>query len=511
MLDLGIAAFGNDLVAAWRGFASDQGLYYSSFDGSSWSAPATIPGVGSSWGPSLCEFNGRLYAAWRGSGTDEQLYYSSFDGSSWAPQATIPGVASAIGPALAGFGNKLYAAWRGSDIDEQLYYSSFDGSSWAPQATIPDVASAIGPALAGFGNKLYAAWKGSGTNEQLWYTSFDGSSWAPQATIPDVASEIGPTLRVGSGGRLYAAWKGSDDYDQLNDQLWYTSFDGSSWAPQATIPGTDGSSGSLVGASLAVFDNKLYAAWRTTANARQEQLDYSSFDGSSWASPAVIPGTVTALGNPPLSLRTVVDSGTKLNVGNANLFNLSWGMIFNPQANSVGVDADVTEQGSWSSVGPVGCGRNPVTVNAHIEATWDSGPDWNWWDLRDAFASTLWAVMQAVSNPTGYENYSYTELPSVGPFGDGAVVCVDPQFLDWGHYIPAEILITAHDNNTGDPAAQVKVTYSTDQSGGDVGDVCTAALAVLGVAGLPLFTTPETAPLAAVFGAATAFACAFAG
>ena len=47
MLDLGIAAFGNDLVAVWRGFASDQGLYvYSWFDGSRWAPPATIPGAG---------------------------------------------------------------------------------------------------------------------------------------------------------------------------------------------------------------------------------------------------------------------------------------------------------------------------------------------------------------------------------------------------------------------------------------------------------------------------------
>ena len=53
MLDLGIAAFGNDLVAAWKGFASDQGLYYSSFDGTSWSAPATISGVGSSVGEAI--------------------------------------------------------------------------------------------------------------------------------------------------------------------------------------------------------------------------------------------------------------------------------------------------------------------------------------------------------------------------------------------------------------------------------------------------------------------------
>ena len=476
-----------------------------------WAPPTTIPGVGSSRGPSLCQFNGRLYAAWKGSGTDEQLWYSSFDGSSWAPQATIPGAASAIGPALAGFGNKLYAAWRGSGFgsDQGLYYSSFDGSSWAPRATIPGAASAIGPALAGFGNKLYAAWKGSGTNEQLWYTSFDGSSWAPQATIPDVASEIGPTLRVGSGGRLYAVWKGSDDYDQLNDQLWYTSFDGSSWAPQATIPGTDGSSGSLVGASLAVFDNKLYAAWRTPANAGQEQLDYSSFDGSSWASPAVIPGTVTALGNPPLTLHTEITNGEKLNVGNANLFKLSWGMIINPQADEGGVTTSSSEQGSWSTVGPVGCGPNTVTVNATIHANWGSGPSWNWWDLQDAFASTLWAVMQAVSNPTGYENYSYTEFTGGNPFGEGGVVCVDPQFLDWGHYIPAEIQITAQDNNTGDPAAQVTVTYSTeDQSGGSM--ICPELNALVGT-GVALWADPDTAPLAARVGVFTSFACDVAG
>jgi len=444
MLDLGIAAFGNDLVAAWRGFGSDQGLYYSSFDGSSWAPQATIPGAGSSVGPALCEFNGRLYAAWKGSGTDEQLYYSSFDGSSWAPQATIPGVASSIGPALAGFGNKLYAAW-----------------------------------------------KGSGTNEQLWYTSFDGSSWAPQATIPGVASSIGPTLRVGFGGRLYAAWKGSD----TNDQLWYTSFDGSSWAPQATIPGTDGSSGSLVGASLAGFDNKLYAAWRTTANnAGQLQLDYSSFDGSSWASPAVIPGTVRTQ---PISLHTVVDSGAMLNVGDANLFNLSWDVIFN-QATSAGVSADSTKQGSWFTEAAECPGGNTVTVNAHIEADWGSGPGWNWWDLQDAFASTLWAVMQAVSNPTGYENYSRDMVvDDVAP-----VICEPGEFVDWGHYIPAQIIIHAHDNVTGgNDAGSVTVTYSTgDQSGENACDI-------VGELGSVLAIFPPASELAAIVGAGTALLC----
>ena len=98
-------------------------------------------------------------------------------------------------------------------------------------ATIPGAGSSWGPALCEFNGRLYAAWKGSGADKQLWYSSFDGSSWAPQATIPGAASEIGPAL-AGFGNKLYAAWRGSD----TDEQLYYSSFDGSSWAPQATIP-----------------------------------------------------------------------------------------------------------------------------------------------------------------------------------------------------------------------------------------------------------------------------------
>ena len=195
MLDLGIAAFGNDLVAAWRGFGTDDGLYYSSFNGSSWSGPTQIPGAGSTIGPSLAGFGGRLYAAWKGTDAGNALWYSSFDGSSWAPQAQIPGAGSSIGPTLrVGFGGRLYAAWKGSGSDEQLWYSSFDGSNWAPQAQIPGAGSSIGPSLTVFKDTLYAAWRSNeGTNPsmgvsvsnvELWYSSFDGSSWAPQAPIP---------------------------------------------------------------------------------------------------------------------------------------------------------------------------------------------------------------------------------------------------------------------------------------------------------------------------------------
>jgi hypothetical protein len=298
MLNLGITGFGNDLVVAWRGFGNDEGLYYSvntasdgSFDIASWGPPTQIPGVGSSWGPSLCEFNGRLYAAWKGT-AGNALWYSSFDGSSWAPQALIPWVGSSVGPSLAVFDGRLYAAWMGADGDQSLWYSSFDGSSWAPQAQIPGVASNFGPSLAEWNGVLYAAWRGTGTDQSMYYSSFDGSGWAPQAQIPYAASSVGPTLRVGFGNQLYVVWKGIGD----DTQLYYSSSGGSGWAPQAQIPGA----ASSVGASLTAFNDKLYAVWSTVPQYPEgsggpwtEQLDYTQFDGSSWAPPVMIPGTYT--------------------------------------------------------------------------------------------------------------------------------------------------------------------------------------------------------------------------
>lgn len=209
---------------------------------------------------------------------------------------------------------------------------------------------------------------------------------------------------------------------------------------------------------------------------------------------------------PPLTLSTEVDNGEMLNVGNANLPGLSYYMLFNQNANSGGIDAYYTEQGSWSvfSAGPVQCGSTLVTVNAHITANWSGGSNsvgsWTWQDLQQAFASALGTAMQHASNPTAYQNYSYTELAT----GEGAL-CVDPQPTDWGQYIPAAIQITAY-NNAPENAAQqgqVTLTYSTDQGGGDVGDACGAITAADGV--LAIFDV--AAPLAAVVGAFTGIFC----
>jgi hypothetical protein len=133
-------------------------------------------------GPALAEFKDKLYAMWREAGTGDELWYASFDGSKWSAPARIFGRGTSAAPSLAVFRDKLYAAWKGMHSDQTLWYASFDGSKWSGQARIPGASSA-GPHLSVFGDKLYAAWKGMNTDQTLWYASFDGSKWSGQALL----------------------------------------------------------------------------------------------------------------------------------------------------------------------------------------------------------------------------------------------------------------------------------------------------------------------------------------
>ena len=152
-----------------------------------------------------------------------------------------------------------------------------------------------GVSLASFNGRLYMAWKGNATgnvpfDERIWWTTFDGTAWAPQQVVPNVWTSVGPRLAVFEG-RLYLAWKG----EYTDQRIWWTSFDGTSWAPQQRIPGVSTS----VGPALAVFNGLLYAAWKGMEG--DQGIWWSSFNGTSWAPQQQIPG-VSSTGGPSLAL-----------------------------------------------------------------------------------------------------------------------------------------------------------------------------------------------------------------
>jgi hypothetical protein len=76
-------------------------------------------------------------------------------------------------------------------------------------------------------------WKGIDTNQDVWFTTYDGSSWAPQSPVPRVGTNSGVSLSAGPD-RIFMAWRGVDG----DPSLYYTTYDGTAWGAQHNYFGT---------------------------------------------------------------------------------------------------------------------------------------------------------------------------------------------------------------------------------------------------------------------------------
>ncbi|MER6898546.1 hypothetical protein ABT261_33035, partial [Amycolatopsis sp. NPDC000740] len=80
-----------------------------------------------------------LGMAWRGTGTDNLIWWSSFDGGTWSPQQPLTDRRTETAPALGRTGDgQLVMAWRGASGDNLIWWSTYDGSGWSPQQPLTD-------------------------------------------------------------------------------------------------------------------------------------------------------------------------------------------------------------------------------------------------------------------------------------------------------------------------------------------------------------------------------------
>jgi hypothetical protein len=96
-------------------------------------------------------------------------------------------------------------------------------------------------------------------------------TWSPEVPGIGGGTSDGPSLAV-FNGRLFAAWKGVPN----DTRMFYSSFDGHAWSPEAQ--GIGGNTSDTP--SLAVFNNRLFAAWKGVPN--DTRMFCSSFDGQRW-------------------------------------------------------------------------------------------------------------------------------------------------------------------------------------------------------------------------------------
>jgi|GEM_PF-2417527 len=312
-----LAGYNSDLYAAWQetnGTATQ--IRVKKYDGTSW---AFADGGGTTGlnkdsartaaSVSLAVYDNNLYAAWQETnGTATQIRVKKYDGTSWtfadgdgATGLNKNSAKAAAGVSLAVYDNALYAAWQETNgTATQIRVKKYDGTSWTfvdgdgTNGLNKDSGkAAAGVSLAVFNNSLYAAWQeNNGTSRvpitQIRVKKYDGTSW----TFADGDDTTGlnkntaynalyPSLAVYNNA-LYGAWQ---ENNGTATQIRVKKYNGTAWT-FADGDGTDGlnkdSGKAAAGASLAVYNNTLYAAWQEN-NGTATQIRAKKYDGASWA------------------------------------------------------------------------------------------------------------------------------------------------------------------------------------------------------------------------------------
>ncbi len=224
-----------EVVASWSDALTNV-PYYAINSGGVWGADQAIP-LGASSGAHFNVFiasgpsSGEMMAIWSNTSMSSPfpIYYSLFDGVSWST-GSIP-LGSSVGPSLYPFivagpnPGEMMATWI--DEDSALpYYSLYSGGSWSTAALI----SPGGPA-SGFLNVVYTApGPNAGQIMALWvegstkvglFSIFSGGSWSSPAEITN--SSVIQDIFIAPGPnstQMVAAWS-----DTVSGNPFYSIFD----------------------------------------------------------------------------------------------------------------------------------------------------------------------------------------------------------------------------------------------------------------------------------------------
>ena len=260
----------------WRGGPGDPGVYWSEFNGE-WTPQQPVPGISSSFSPSLTEVPAPssptpatdLLMAWKGADSDG-LSWTRKTSAGWEDQRPIENVASSAAPALVNIGGRIIMAWRGSAGDSGIWWSQFDGDeTWSPQKKIPGRLTSDSPALVALGERLYMFWKGDQGDYSGYYSFLDFAEgapiWKPQkeilystyATDGAVSHSIGTTGAFAASARgdsIALAWKGVVG----DEKIWFSLFRDDEFSGQLAVH----KASSSIGPSLVEFEGDTLMAWK---------------------------------------------------------------------------------------------------------------------------------------------------------------------------------------------------------------------------------------------------------
>ena len=154
-----------------------------------WLDDVQVPNQMSAREPALAYYGGKLHMVHNGNTYPNDLWWSTFDGATWSPNVKLSGFESDGGPALVPYAGRLYMAFHRAGANE-LDISTTAGGSWTtPSVVHPPyyVTFRHAPSATVYGTKLYVAscFTSTNGNQGIILESFDGTTWSN--TIVDTA------------------------------------------------------------------------------------------------------------------------------------------------------------------------------------------------------------------------------------------------------------------------------------------------------------------------------------
>ncbi|MGG1556254.1 dockerin type I domain-containing protein [Paenibacillus ferrarius] len=254
--------------------------------------------------PRTAVLNGVLYATWsEGSSGVTQIRVKKYDNGAWTSADNGSALNQNAGknaqnPVLEVYNNELYATWQESGaVYWQIRVKKWNGTSWV-SVDGNDASNGINynnsnngrnPRMITYNNKLYVMWDealGSGIN-QARVKMYNGSTWtfvdggtASAGMNKDSALAAQLLYPAVYNNKLYVIWSEGSSTIQTRVKM----YDGTSWSfvdGNGTVGLNKDTAKWAQNASLAVYNNELYAAWSETS-AGQNQIRVKKYNGTSW-------------------------------------------------------------------------------------------------------------------------------------------------------------------------------------------------------------------------------------
>ena len=266
-----VATLGNTTYMVHSG--PGNGLRWRQLVGSAWTEPVMIPNQTSGQRVSLAAFDGFLYMVRTDLAQNTKLWVSRFTPATgqWSTSFQIPHT-SYYPPALAAYNGRLYLIGV-TPSDKKLWMASMSTDEvFTPSTPMDGHYSASRVSAAVYNCKLYIAHR-AGTGMPVVFNSFDGASWTYDQYIPvglgGAPLQAAEPVIAERSGYLHLVHRDSAAGGDV--PVWWTYFDGATWASEVTL----GTATTAYGVSLTQGGAGLVAVLTTSYNSIASSMQFS--------------------------------------------------------------------------------------------------------------------------------------------------------------------------------------------------------------------------------------------